>query len=564
MRAIRLVLALWSMSCITLMADCPEASIAYQHLLMFDYCTSLENLEEGSLSYQIIELRCWAGYNSEPRPSPLVAEDDCDSTLILLIQGYDSLYYNRDSRGALLHFMHAYDRSRTLGGDLHKLVLLSLQEFFGRLLYTDHQNYDQYLTEYRSLDLSDVEKAWALHYEAQHWIKNTSLSALDSLKNISQRFQQQLQHIDAGSKLHVLGKSSRALLYEHDGNLEKALALQLEILAACKSTPNIRFLAVRATQRIIFIRTQQEQYQEALEYTDELEQYATLRDSNRILFAVHRRKAVIYDKLNQPQAAYRHLNRALLYQVYTNYQEIGKYSAAQEAQLRTLQNEKDLLQADIKLQAGRRLRLRMLALLGFLGLATMVILYRLRINNLEKRQYVVALENEQKDSQLRAINARMDGEEAQRFKIAGYLHDHVAGSLAALKVHLDVSERQSSASLEKPRNLAHEVGADIRRLSHELFPSILLHRTLADALRQLCEKYSTCELRINFIDQGEAIRFDRNTRVKLYFVVKELLTNVIKHSGAADALVKLSAQGDQVILQVRDDGQGFSPDQHKR
>ena len=47
---------------------------------------------------------------------------------------------------------------------------------------------------------------------------------------------------------------------------------------------------------------------------------------------------------------------------------------------------------------------------------------------------------------------------------------------------------------------------------------------------------------------------------ELLRIVQEALTNARKHSGAENVRVELKAEGDDLVVEVEDDGQGFEPD----
>jgi signal transduction histidine kinase len=49
----------------------------------------------------------------------------------------------------------------------------------------------------------------------------------------------------------------------------------------------------------------------------------------------------------------------------------------------------------------------------------------------------------------------------------------------------------------------------------------------------------------------------------VYRVVQEALRNIAKHAGAKRAVVAVSASGDALHVEIRDDGHGFNPDEAK-
>jgi signal transduction histidine kinase len=55
-------------------------------------------------------------------------------------------------------------------------------------------------------------------------------------------------------------------------------------------------------------------------------------------------------------------------------------------------------------------------------------------------------------------------------------------------------------------------------------------------------------------------RLSQEISLCLYRIVQECLNNVIKHSAARDAKVKLLGTGDEIVLRVSDTGVGFDAD----
>ena len=535
-------------------SSCPQAELVYAEFLKYDYCNSISRFTEGTAAFHLMTSLCQGEHGNL---SEILLEEErslCDSILLLLMRGSDYMQVGK-SGAALPILLGANDLAKGQGETLQKLSLLMLQYLFGSLLDASVVDYRSYLDEFRNLAQRPREQVWLHYYQMTHWSRTASVFALDSMKAAFHRIK--AQPVGLGG-LQLPYRSAQALIWEHDSMYVRALEEQLNIYREADQFPFLSFLSSRASQRIVMIYTALGKYDEALEWTDTLESFAKGHRRDNILFSVHRRKSFIYRGLEQYERAAHHADSANIYFLTRELQKASQNVAVREVELKVVETEKNLLQSREELSKSRRVRTAYLALLIILGMTALAITYRLRLNRLAKEQFHQELENERQASQIRAINARVDGEEAQRFKIAQYLHDEVAGSLSALKVHLDVASRDKAVPLDKPQQLAAEVGADIRKLSHELFPSILLHRTLSDALQQLCEQYTNDDLRISLVDRSTRT-FEQDARVKLYFIVKELLNNVIKHSGASTAIVKLKQENSALVLQVRDDGEGLEP-----
>jgi signal transduction histidine kinase len=152
-------------------------------------------------------------------------------------------------------------------------------------------------------------------------------------------------------------------------------------------------------------------------------------------------------------------------------------------------------------------------------------------------------------------------EEARR--IAHALHDE-AGQLLA-SVHTGVDEIASELPtadqrVVKLRNALIEVEAQLRRLSHELRPTMLDDLGLMPTLAFLAQGVSS---RIGIpIDVEGSLdgRLPPAVEVVAYRTVQEALTNVARHARATRVTISLRREGNVLHCSIQDDGIGFDPD----
>lgn len=177
-------------------------------------------------------------------------------------------------------------------------------------------------------------------------------------------------------------------------------------------------------------------------------------------------------------------------------------------------------------------------------------------------------ERKRSEEQLRNLSARLiRAQEEERNRIARELHDSLNQKLALLcldveefsQTHRDreISEWLSAWSLK-----LQDASADLDDLSHQLHPAKLDHLGFVRALESLCRELSgRGGLGIEFVLQGERSSFDqldKEVALCVYRVVQEALGNVIKHSGASTARVKLRRRNRFLYLLITDAGKGFS------
>jgi signal transduction histidine kinase len=165
------------------------------------------------------------------------------------------------------------------------------------------------------------------------------------------------------------------------------------------------------------------------------------------------------------------------------------------------------------------------------------------------------------ESAQRTLSARLlTLQDAERRKFARELHDSVGQHLAALKMAMAMLQRNlpSEATLEDCIKLLDASITETRTISHLLHPPLLDEAGLNSASRWFVEGFGKRSgISVNLDIREEPDRFPEATELVLFRVLQESLTNVHRHSGATRADVSLRRSGEQVILQVKDDGHGM-------
>jgi two-component system sensor histidine kinase UhpB len=103
------------------------------------------------------------------------------------------------------------------------------------------------------------------------------------------------------------------------------------------------------------------------------------------------------------------------------------------------------------------------------------------------------------------------------------------------------------------------LAANIRRLSHDLHPSVLQHAGLVAALRAHCAELERQEsLTVTFASNGDFESTSTEAALCLYRVAQESLRNVVTHAHARNVEVFLQRVGDDAELTISDNGDGFA------
>lgn len=170
------------------------------------------------------------------------------------------------------------------------------------------------------------------------------------------------------------------------------------------------------------------------------------------------------------------------------------------------------------------------------------------------------LEKIKSESQVRILNATIDGKESERKQIAETLHDSVSALLSSANLHLQATRGlfngQTPIEINKTQNIIKEASQTIRDLSHTLVSSVLLKFGLKYAIKDMADKYSNSQINID-TSIGEIGRYEQNFEIKVHNIVQEFVNNILKHSKAEKAMIKLYEQGGLLYLIISDDGIGF-------
>lgn len=161
---------------------------------------------------------------------------------------------------------------------------------------------------------------------------------------------------------------------------------------------------------------------------------------------------------------------------------------------------------------------------------------------------------------LHALNQRLE-EEARR--IAHALHDEAGQLLASVYLALAGLAAElpppARVRLAQVRALLEQVEAQLRRLSHELRPTVLDDLGLIPAIEFLGEGISKRTGVSVVVTGSTGGRLPTQVETALYRTVQEGLTNVTKHAQASQATIHVQRHPEGIVCSIRDDGRGFEP-----
>lgn len=172
-------------------------------------------------------------------------------------------------------------------------------------------------------------------------------------------------------------------------------------------------------------------------------------------------------------------------------------------------------------------------------------------------------ERRQAEDEMRNLSRRIVRlQEEERASIAHDLHDEIGQLMTYISLQLERARRMPPETvgsvLQDAKRTLTETIQKVRHLSSSLQPPTL-DLGLDTALQQLGRKFTT-ESGIGLeLDQSVQRDVPAETKLAIYRIVQESLTNIMRHSEASKARVRVFETGDTIEVIIEDSGVGFDP-----
>ena len=188
---------------------------------------------------------------------------------------------------------------------------------------------------------------------------------------------------------------------------------------------------------------------------------------------------------------------------------------------------------------------------------------RINLLNAENRR----LEQEALQAQRTFSRQLVNTQERECEEISRALHDSVGHGLLVIKNYLEragaggsTGARNTDSHDQQMAVQCSEMLNTVRDLSHALHPHILQRLDLARALESILDRsLASTDIQGSCCVEDCDECLEPDARLALYRVAQEALSNAIKHAQASEIILDVRREGRQVVMRVKDDGQGFDP-----
>lgn len=308
------------------------------------------------------------------------------------------------------------------------------------------------------------------------------------------------------------------------------------------------------------------QFAQAVKYCNRAAEIAKEIGSKEDIKESYKNISGIYEQLNDYKNAYHY------YQLYSRINDsiFNEASNKQIAEMQTkyesgkkekenilLQQKNQIQQLEIERQKVER----NIQIFVFIGSIVFILIISFLMYNRYRFKQKTAMEAEINRQQKLRFKEVMDAEEKERRRIAQELHDGLGQLLSTVKLNVSATEHLIDDANKTPflnsLSLLDTACDEVRTISHNMMPSVLIRIGLLAALRELIRKINesrqiAVNMEVNFTE-----RLEEYAEVAVYRIVQEVLNNSIKYAHAKMIAVRLNKQKNNFLMEISDDGIGF-------
>lgn len=365
--------------------------------------------------------------------------------------------------------------------------------------------------------------------------------------------QKRSNKLDLANGLNILGRS-----YYQQGKMDKAISVLKEATVAREANSDPSMLASDYLE-LADLYTKINQPREAIAWAKKAETLSEQHANNLKLSAAYRSLANAYGSVGDHRNAAVYLQKLLQHKDSLANEHYNQAFAQMQVQFETEKKTSEnlrLRQENLEAKLQNSYQQRWLLLL--IAILAMLIASGIYISKLMKSRYKTRLAlgrlNEQKKRSIAVVQA----EEKERRRIAADLHDGIGQMLAAASMQLNKAIKGQSP-LEKVDELIAKASAEVRSLSHQVTPELLLHYGLVKAIEHSIDRLNEANDKTVFslFTHIEEPLHNELISLTIYRCFQELSTNILKHAQATSVTVQLDIYNHEVQLMVEDNGIGF-------
>ncbi|MCF8347643.1 MAG: hypothetical protein K9G61_02410 [Bacteroidales bacterium] len=269
-------------------------------------------------------------------------------------------------------------------------------------------------------------------------------------------------------------------------------------------------------------------------------------------------QASIYDSYSDYFSAIKRFETSLAYKdssivtrrEYHDQQRIQE-SLFLSAVFETEKKEKELLKRENQIS---RLWVFAISVLAFFVAAIGLGVYLKQKLSLSKSK----LESVERAKALGIAEALIQGQDAERKRLAMDLHDGPVANIGVLRFMVD-GFFQKHAKYNEVIESIKSINRQVREISHRMLPAHIQEQGLILTIQNMIDAINNSGKFTVEFDSNILNRLSDKLELNIYYLIYELINNATKHSNGDSIFVQLFELEKSINLSVEDNGQGFDP-----
>ncbi|HEX2868255.1 MAG TPA: ATP-binding protein [Ignavibacteriales bacterium] len=152
--------------------------------------------------------------------------------------------------------------------------------------------------------------------------------------------------------------------------------------------------------------------------------------------------------------------------------------------------------------------------------------------------------------------------EQERSRISKELHDSIGQLLTAAKFNIELFEKTSKEEnkyISGTRELLIKAGRELREVIFALYPANFEKSDINFLIKTLIKEFpGNLALDVKYIPNDDFHDLSAKAKIIIFRIVQEALNNIIKHSGAKEAEIRMHRTESCLNLTIKDDGIGLN------
>jgi signal transduction histidine kinase len=203
-------------------------------------------------------------------------------------------------------------------------------------------------------------------------------------------------------------------------------------------------------------------------------------------------------------------------------------------------------------------------LLTGLGVATVLGLCFFYFQKLKIEAKKRELLNLQREQELKATKAKLEGQLNERIRIAKEIHDDLGSSMTSISLLSEVLKKKIDTNIYPEINRISFSSSEMVDKMNEIIWTLNIGNDNVQSLVAYIRKFAT-----NFLDDAQLMlsfeaenlplekEIDGSVRRNIYLCVKEAMNNIVKHAKAHKINVKIDSNTEGLMINIKDDGKGI-------